>query len=72
MKYTLHIDHLSDKATALINYLQTLDFIDLEEENASFEIPEWQKDSVRDRIKSTSRDSYLSENEFESRVDSEQ
>jgi hypothetical protein len=72
MKYTINIDHQNAKATALVSYLQTLEFIDFEKENLDFEVPEWQKDIVRDRIKSAPKESYISENEFEKRVGSAQ
>ena len=44
MVYTIHIDDSSSKeAKALIEYLKTLNFIKINEED----IPSWQKDEVR-------------------------
>jgi putative addiction module component (TIGR02574 family) len=50
MKYTLNIDHQNAKAAALVNYLQTLDFIDLEEQNAGFELSQEQKEELDRRV----------------------
>jgi hypothetical protein len=66
---TIHIDENNKSAQAFLNYVTTLDFVKIEEEQN--DIPEWQKEIVRERIKTTQREQYLSQDQFESQIDLE-
>ncbi len=61
---TIHIDESNKYAQAFLDYLKSLDFVKIEE-NEDVVIPQWQQDIVNDRIKNTKREDYLSQEEFE-------
>lgn len=59
MKLTLNIpDKNSEKALSLIEYLKSLDFITIEQEE-DIAVPEWHKEIVRERLKNPDSDQLL-------------
>lgn len=59
MKLTLNIsDNATGKATALIEYLKSLDFLTVVQEE-DFTVPDWHKQIVQDRVKNSSPDQRL-------------
>ena len=59
MKLTLNItDNNSSKAIPLIAYLKSLDFLTVEQDE-EVTIPEWHKQTVRERIKNSSPEQVL-------------
>jgi hypothetical protein len=51
MKLTINIDISNHKAIALLNYIKTLDFINIEEKSEQDNIPKWQIKEVAKRLK---------------------
>jgi hypothetical protein len=51
MEHSFHINDLSNpKAKAFLEYIKTLDFVSMDDD---IQIPQWQKDAVRQRIEDT-------------------
>jgi hypothetical protein len=51
MEHSFHINDLSNpKAKAFLEYIKTLDFVSMDDD---IQIPQWQKDAVRERIENT-------------------
>ncbi len=51
MKFTINIDLTDNKAIALLNYIKTLDFINIEEKSNEENIPKWQIKEASKRLK---------------------
>ena len=51
MKLTINIDLSNHKAIALLNYIKTLDFINIEEKSEQENVPKWQIKEVAKRLK---------------------
>jgi hypothetical protein len=51
MKLTINIDLTNNKAIALLNYIKTLDFINIEEKSNEENIPKWQIKEASKRLK---------------------
>ncbi len=66
-RIVLDIDSNSN-ADALIDYIKSLDYVRIEEDN--FEVPEWQKELVRQRIKKNgdNLDNYISIDELDKHI----
>jgi hypothetical protein len=63
---TIHIDDSNKYAQAFLDYLKSLDFVKIEEDDVS--IPQWQQDIVRERIKNTKKEDYVSWDEVEKNI----
>ena len=58
MQLTLNIPAIYEqKAKALISYLKSLDFVTVETTD-DFDVPQWQKDIVNERMKTATKDSF--------------
>jgi hypothetical protein len=61
--FRINILELNEHTSAILQLLRTEKLIEIIEEEVT--IPEWQKNVVRDRIKNTNKEEYLSQEEFE-------
>jgi hypothetical protein len=61
--FRINILELNEHTSAILQLLRTEKSIEIFEEDAF--IPQWQKEIVRDRIKNTKTEEYVSQEEFE-------
>jgi hypothetical protein len=65
--FRINILELNEHTSAILQLLKTEKFIEIIEEECS--IPNWQKEIVRERIKNTKKEEYLSQEAFENGLD---
>jgi hypothetical protein len=61
--FRINILELNEHTSAILQLLRTEKSIEIFEEDDA--IPQWQKEIVRDRIKNTKKEEYVSQDEFE-------